>query len=76
MQFLNRTCDDLAIELGIDRELWYMWGSRKMSLTKLATSLPASLTVSEREDNDDALEQSVFIKMETNLSQSRLYRVL
>ena len=62
MQFLNRTCDDLAIELGIDRELWYMWGSRKMSLTKLATSLPASLTVSEREDNDDALEQSVFIK--------------
>lgn len=62
MQFLNRTCDDLATELGIDRELWYVWGSKKMSLTKLGTSLPASLTDSEREDYEDALEQSVFIK--------------
>ena len=62
MQFLNRTCDDLATELGIDRDLWYVWGSRKMSLTKLGASLPVSLTVSEREDTDDALEQSVFIK--------------
>ena len=62
MQFLNRTCDELAAELGIDRELWYVWGSEKMSLTKLGNSLPASLTVSEREDNDDAREQSVFIK--------------
>ena len=62
MQFLNRTCDDLATELGIDRELWYVWGSKKMSLTTLGTSLPASLTDSEREDYEDALEQSVFIK--------------
>ena len=62
MQFLNSTCDDLATTLGIDRQLWYVWGSKKMSLTKLGASLPVSLTVSEREDNDDALEQSVFIK--------------
>ena len=37
-------------------------GQQKMSLTKLGTSLPASLTDSEREDYEDALEQSVFIK--------------
>lgn len=62
MQFLNTICDELAPLFGIDRELWYVWGSEKMSLTKVGTYLPVSITPADIEGNADAVQQSIFIK--------------
>ncbi len=62
MQFLNTICDELALSFGIDRDLWYVWGSEKMSLTKVGTYLPVSMTPADLEGNADAVQQSIFIK--------------
>ena len=62
MQLLHTICNELASAFGIHRDLWYVWGSWKMSLTKVGTYLPVSMTVADLEGNDDALQQSIFIK--------------
>ena len=62
MRFLNTICNELASSLGIHRDLWYVWGSQKMSLTKVGTYLPVSMTATDLERNADAVQQSIFIK--------------
>lgn len=62
MQFLNIICNELSSVLGIHRDLWYVWGSQKMSLTKVGTYLPVSMTAADLEGNADAVQQSIFIK--------------
>jgi len=62
MQFLNTICDELSSSFSIDRELWYVWGSEKMSLTKVGTYLPVSMTPADLAGNADAVQQSIFIK--------------
>ena len=62
MQFLNTICDELASSFSIDRDMWYVWGSEKMSLTKVGTYLPVSMTPADLEGSADAVQQSIFIK--------------
>ena len=42
IQFMTDLCDKLSVEFSVDRDLWYVWGSRKMSFTKAGAYLPAS----------------------------------
>ena len=62
IQFMTDLCDKLSVEFGVDRELWYVWGSRKMSFTKAGAYLPASTTLTDLEENADAIAQIVRIK--------------
>ena len=62
MRFLNGICNELASSFGIPRDLWYVWGSEKMSLTKVGSYLPISMTAADFEGNAGAVEQSIFIK--------------
>ena len=60
-RLLIRLCEDLAEELSIDHALWYVWGNRPMSFTKVGAHVPVSTTLVD----PDALGQSVRIKSGT-----------
>ena len=62
MHLLTAQCDKLAAEFGISRALWHVWGSWKMSFTKMGTYFPASMTPTDLEESADAVAQMVRIK--------------
>ena len=62
IQFMMGLCDQLSNKFDIHRELWHVWGSWKMSFTKVGAYLPASTTLIDSEDSADAIAQIVRIK--------------
>ena len=54
--FLASLCADLSEEFGIHRELWYVWGNRKMSFTKIGAHVPASMLPMDPDDVDSAAQ--------------------
>jgi len=62
MHFLTTLCDKLAQEFGIPRALWHVWGSWRMSFTKMGTYFLASMTPTDLEESADAIAQMVRIK--------------
>ena len=59
--FLTNLCAELSEEFGINRELWYVWGNKKMSLTKAGAHVPVSMLPIDTDDVD-AASQVVRIK--------------
>ena len=62
IQFLSHLCDKLSSEFDIQRELWHVWGSWRMSFTKVGAYLPASMTSTDLQESADAIAQMVRIK--------------
>ena len=62
MRFLTDQCDRLSEEFGIQRDMWHVWGSGRMSFTKIGRYLPASMTPTDLEESADAIAQVVRIK--------------
>ena len=54
--FLTSLCAELSDEFGIHRELWYVWGNRKMSFTKIGAYVPASMVPIDSDDVDAAAQ--------------------
>ena len=62
IQFLRNLCDELSSEFDIPRDLWHVWGSWRMSFTKVGAHLPASMTPTDLQESADAIAQMVRIK--------------
>ena len=62
MHFLSEQIEKLGAEFNIPKDLWFVWGSWKMSFTKSGSYLPASMTRTDLEENADAIAQVVRIK--------------
>ena len=54
--FLTNLCAELSEEFGIHRELWYVWETKKMSLTKTGAHVPASMLPIDSDDVDAAAQ--------------------
>ena len=54
--FLTGLCAELSTEFGIHRDLWYVWGNKKMSLTKTGPRVPASMVPIDSDDADAAAQ--------------------
>ena len=57
IRFLRDLCDKLSMDFSIPRDLWYVWGSWRMSFTKMGNYLPASMTPTDLEESADAIAQ-------------------